>query len=77
MIGLSRALGEDADLRPHVWLQLQLHDEIILELPARLCTRVAALVREVMEHIIPDALVPFPINIKVGGRSLGQLDPML
>ena len=76
MIELSRALADDPDLRPHVWLQMQLHDEIILELPARLCPRVAALVKSVMEHIIPDALVPFPTNIKIGVRSLGQLETM-
>ncbi len=72
MVTLAGRLRDDPVLRPLVSLQLQLHDEIILELPRRLVPAVAALVRDAMEHVIPDSAVPFPTNIKCG-RNLGDM----
>jgi len=76
MVALARTIRARPDLHPFVALQLQLHDEIVLELPRRLAPQVAQLVRDVMEHVIPPAQahVPFPINLKLG-ESLGDMLP--
>lgn len=76
MIGLRAAIRQDPDLRCSVWLILQLHDEIILELPENLTDRVATLIRVVMENVIPTASVPFTTNIKIGREGLGDMEPL-
>jgi DNA polymerase I-like protein with 3'-5' exonuclease and polymerase domains len=75
MIGLRAHIRHDPELRASVWLSLQLHDEIILELPTRLIPRVSQLVRDVMEHVIPTASLPFTTNIKIG-KGLGSMATM-
>lgn len=72
MIALRERIREDPLLRPCVWLIMQLHDEIVVELPTRLFHVVSQLIRSVMENIIPTASIPFTINIKVG-PALGSL----
>jgi DNA polymerase-1 len=76
MVALARSLRQRPELHPFVVLALQLHDEIVIELPRRLAQPVAALVREAMEHVIArgSAHVPFPINLKIG-ESLGDMQP--
>lgn len=76
MIALRMELRHDAELRDSVWLVLQLHDEIILELPSRLLPRVAALVRRVLENIIPGRSLPFTTNIKIGRQGLADMETM-
>lgn len=66
MIALRCAIHADPLLRSCVFLILQLHDEIIVELPARLSSHVQQVVRSAMESVIPDASVPFTTNIKLG-----------
>lgn len=75
MIRIHQELQDQADLRATVRIALQLHDEIILELPKRLAGRVAQLLRVGMEAIIQPAHVPFPINIKCGDQ-LGAMTPI-
>jgi len=72
MVALAIAIRSDPLLSPLVVVLLQLHDEIIVELPRRLVPQVAALVRRSMEHTISDAEVPFPVTIAVG-RNLGDM----
>ena len=73
MIGLSRYIRSLPSLRPSVWLVLQLHDEIVLELPRRLAAEVEDVVRQVMSQVMPESDVPFPMNIKMG-NTLGHME---
>ena len=72
MIGLSRHIRSTPSLHGSVWLVMQLHDEIVLELPERLTHEVAEAVRSVMENIIPESGVAFPVHIKIG-HAMGSM----
>lgn len=75
MISLSRHIRSTPSLHGSVWLVMQLHDEIVLELPERLKHEVAAAVHAVMENVIPTSEVAFPVHIKVGS-ALGSMHDM-
>ena len=66
MLRIRQRLMTRPDLNATVRIALQLHDEIILELPQRLISEVERIVREGMESIITNADVPFTININAG-----------
>ena len=62
MIRADRALKE-AGAKSR--LLLQVHDELVLEVPASEVTDVTELLREAMEHVV-DLSVPLLIDVKTG-----------
>jgi DNA polymerase-1 len=50
---------------PNVKLMLQVHDELVLEVPVRETNKVAALVREAMESAF-QLSVPLKVDVKTG-----------
>ncbi len=73
MITVHARLLDDPALRS-VWLVLQLHDELVLELPTRLRSHVAALVVDAMEHrALPGSPVRLVVTAQVG-PTLGDMN---
>jgi DNA polymerase I-like protein with 3'-5' exonuclease and polymerase domains len=79
MLAVARALS--AVGLTHCRILLQVHDELVIELPAddtQLLRRIAALVREAMEHSVPRELgidgVPLTVQV-TAGLSLGSMLP--
>lgn len=62
MVRLSARLREE---RLSARILLQVHDEIILESPLEECERVARLVRDVMEHVMDEA-IPLKVHCEIG-----------
>ncbi len=62
MVRLDRRLR---DAWPDAWMILQVHDELVFDVPAAQAEAVAALVREEMEAAMP-LKVPVKVDITIG-----------
>ena len=64
MLGVDRALQANPALRAR--LLLQVHDEVVLEMPAEETDAVCDLVRAAMRDAYPELIVPLEVEVKVG-----------
>lgn len=64
-----------ADTPPVADMVLQIHDEVVMEVPLEHFDRVCGIVRQAMEGVLPSANVAFPVNLKYGPR-LGSLQAL-
>jgi DNA polymerase-1 len=75
MLRLSKALALAFPNQSPAVVVLQVHDELILEVERSAMGSVVAIVRKSFEDVLPDAPIPFKVNVKVGDR-LGALSPL-
>lgn len=64
MLRVDRALRETPSLRAR--LLLQVHDEVVLEMPAEETDAVSDLVRDAMRNAYPELIVPLEVEVKIG-----------
>ena len=78
MIRSSEALGqlEERLGRPMGRLLLQIHDELLFEVPVEHLADAAAAIRGAMEGAVDLEGVPLPVKMQAG-RSWGELQPLI
>ncbi len=67
MIAVYHALKQEKLLGTHVWMTLQIHDELVLEVEEKYAKQVAHIVKEQME-VIATLKVPIEVGVEIGDR---------